>query len=157
MPRRTPKTEPAVAPVNDSLSPLELTALAKAPKGLAALRPRLEVGDAQAVDVTVRVRGVVSVASNSSATVVKTPPADLVLAAVISTLKPKARAAVAETLGLLFADYRKGGDLPQVANDAVDAADDLLRSSSREETQNKTGAVNATLAIELVKRHSPSK
>lgn len=134
------------------LSPLESFALAKAvgDRQLRELRDRLDVADGQTVDFTVRVRGALNVAGDGAATASEKPPVDQVLAAVISSIQPRAWPVVRLTVRRLFSAWTAGGDLPAIEDRAVDEADDLLATISRSVTRSKRGAVSASLAVEKI-------
>ncbi|HJT31057.1 MAG TPA: hypothetical protein VJ783_03245 [Pirellulales bacterium] len=152
MPRRTQPTE-TIAPAVSQLTPLELFALGKATgeRQLKELRPRLQVGDGQAVDFTVRIRGELNVAGESSQTTSEKPPVDQVLAAVLSCLTGRARAIAREHVQKLFRAWTAAGeDLPEIDDQFVDAADDLLTSLGRSVTKSKKGNVTASLAVERI-------
>ena len=153
MPRLPKHVEPAVAAANTELSPLELFAVSKAPRNLDKLRPRLEVGDGQEVDFTVRISGHVNVAGEATSTSTERVGADQVLASVLSHLSQRARKTLIDAVRGDFADYRTGGDPPELPEYCIDLADDLLTAGARESNKPKKGAVSAALAIELVKRH----
>ncbi len=152
MPRTKKAPAPAIAPAAGELSPLEIFALSKAPRGLDKLRRRLAVANGQPVDFTVRVSGAVNVAADSSATVTESAGADQVLAAVLSQIKPRAQKELAECVRGLFAEYRRGGEAPAFGDEAVDLADDLLASAARQVNASRKGAVSGALSIELVDR-----
>lgn len=136
------------------LTPLESHALAKATtaKKLSDVRDRLSVADAQAVDFTVRVRGVVSVAADTASTARETPPADKMLAAVLDFVSPRARKVLLNEVQKKFQEFAAGGELPAVSDAAVDLADDLLTAASREVNKPKRGNVSAALEVTLKKR-----
>lgn len=152
MPRVKRFAEPQTAAAAAELTPLELFALSKAARKLDPVRDRLAVADAQAVDFTVRIRGVVSVAADSAATSREAPTAAQLLAAVLSRIKPRARQVLALEARKLFAEFVAGGELPPFDDDAVDAADDLLAAASREVQKPKRGNVSAALEVTLKKR-----
>jgi hypothetical protein len=152
MPRVKEFAEPTAVASESDLSPLEMHALAKSARKLTELRDRLEVGDAQPVDFTVRIRGVVSVAGDSSSTARETAAADKVLAAVLAQIKPRARAVLAHAVKDCFAGYGAGGELPAIDEAAIDLADDLLRAASREINKAKRGNVSAAVEVILKKR-----
>jgi len=152
MPRQAKQIEPAIAPANSELSPLELTAIAKAPRNLDKLRPRLEVGDGQEVDVTVRIHGLLNVGGEATSTSTESAGADKVLAVVLSHVSARARKTLLDGVRADFDGYRDGGELPAIADDVVDLADDLITSASRQVNKPKKGAVSAALAIELIER-----
>lgn len=151
MPRTIARPE-TVAAASAELSPLELHALAKAPRGLDKLRDRLDVADGQLVDFTVRVRGAVNVAADASSTLDQEPPAEVVLAVACGVLSRRARAEVREHVAQAFAEWREGAELPTLPAADVDYADDLMRACARRVTKSKRGNVSASLAVELVKR-----
>ena len=153
MPRRTPQVEPATAAANTDLTPLELFALAKVPRNLDKLRPRLETADGQEVDFTVRISGHVNVAGEATSTSTERVGADQVLASVLAHISQRARKTLIEAVRGDFADYRTGGEPPELPEYCVDLADDLLTAGARETNKPKKGAVSAALAIELVKRN----
>lgn len=152
MPRVKEFAETTTVASSDELTPLESHALAKAAKRLPELRDRLTVGDAQPVDFTVRIRGVVSVAADTASTTRETAPADKVLAAVLSRMTPRARKVMAFEVQALFADFAAGGELPTLEDRAIDLADDVLASASREVNKSKRGNVSAALEVTLKKR-----
>lgn len=154
MPRDAKPSEPAIAPANSELSPLECFALAKAvgDRDLKELRPRLEIGSGQEVDLTVRIHGLVNVADSATSTTTRSAGADKVLASVLAHLSARTRKPLLELVKADFEAYRAGGELPELADEAIDLADDLLKSASRKENTTKSGAVSAALAVELIAR-----
>lgn len=155
MPRSCQASEPSTAPATTGLTPLEMFALDKAVKDkeLKDLRPRLELGDAQAVDFTARFRGCVNVAGDATSTSTQSAGADQVLACVLSHVSARARKTLLDQVKGDFADFRANGDAPKLADDVVDLADDLLKSATRQANVPKRGAVSAALEVKLVKRH----
>lgn len=150
MPRR-PSTRETITPTSELLlSPLESFALAKAvsERQLKDLRPRLNVGDGQAVDFTVGIRGAINVAGDASATSTQKPAADQLLAALLGCLTTRARAIAREHLKHLYSAWIAGGDAPEIEPSLIDAADDLLASCSRQVSTSKRGAISASLAVE---------
>jgi len=154
VPRACRADRPCTATTPTELTPLEKFAIAKAlPKSqLELLRPRLEAGPMQEVDLTVRIRGCVNVAEDASSTATVNAGADKVLACVLSHVSARARKNVLDAVRTDFAGYCLGGELPAIADGAVDLADDLINAASRLENKPKKGAVSAALAIELVER-----
>lgn len=154
MPRQAKPVEPAIAPANSELSPLEVFALAKAVSAgdLKTLRPRLELGEEQLVDVTLRIHGHVNVAGSATSTAKESAKADQVLAWLLSRLSARIRKPLLDAAREAFADYRGGGELPAIADEFADLADDLLETASRKVNQTKAGAVSAALAVELLER-----
>lgn len=154
MPRQAKPVEPAIAPANSELTPLESFALAKAVSSgdLTNLRPRLELGEEQLVDVTVRIHGHVNVAGSATSTQKESAKADQVLAWLLSKLSARTRKPLIDEAREAFAGYRQGGELPAIADEFFDVADDLLEMASRKVNKTKAGAVSAALAVELVER-----
>jgi len=154
MPRQAKPVEPAIAPANSELSPLECFAVAKAVSegDLKTLRPRLKLGEEQLVDVTVRIHGHVNVAGSSTCTQKESAKADQVLAWLLSQLSPRVRKPLVEAAREAFAAYRNGGELPKIDDEFADHADDLLETAARKVNKTKAGAVSAALAVELIER-----
>lgn len=154
MPRNAPPAEPSTAPISSELAPLEAFAVGKAvgERQLKELRPRLTAGAGQAVDLTLRIAGLINVAENSTSTQIKSVPADKMLAFVLGRLGARARNPLAAAVESEFADWRRGGELPPIEEASIDLADDLIRAASRKENVQKNGAVSAALEVRVVRR-----
>ena len=157
MPRTKRFTEPETAASDTGLEPLELHALAKAARKLDQVRDRLKVGEAQPVDFTVRIRGVVSVAADTASTTREVAPADKLLAAVIEFIQPRARVVLLREVKKRFESFAGGGELPPASDAAIDLADDLLLAASREQQRPKRGNVTAAVEVTLEGRRQKAE
>lgn len=136
----------------DTLSPIETIALSKAVKDTEAkkCRGKLAVGHHD-VDFSVRVSGPLLVAPSTPVKVQENVPADVLLALVMESLKPRDRQAVLEQVDESLAGWRGGDELPEVD---ILSAEYLLGLGQRERAGTKNGNVTAPLTVELVSRHA---
>lgn len=136
------------------LTALETVALSKAVKDSAVkeARPKLTAGQYD-VDFTVRLSGPVMVAPWSPATVKERVPPEVVLALLLENLNTPDRRKASKYLQRELADWKAGGELPELHETARETAEMLLHTCAVRETQTeKNGNVTAPLTVELVDR-----
>ena len=142
----------APQPIDPSqLEPIELFAIRQIGKKADDLRDRLEVGADQAVDFTLRVKGVMYVAPNCPGVQsTEAPKADYLLALVLDAIGPSKVQEITPLIVTHLAKYRKKGELPELPDTATHLAEDLQRACERpcvkSRKGNVTGAIQGTVA-----------
>jgi hypothetical protein len=137
-------TSAAAIAENETLTPLEFHALARAAKKAPDVREFLEVGDGQEVDFKIRVRGTINVAAGQTVMVPVKPTADEILPIVLASLGPANRQRVFDALVDIY-PRREAVNLPLEAEHLAKTALGLL---TRQREQPRNGNVTGTIVIE---------
>ncbi len=132
------------------LSPAEWQALRVAAKPADKHRDRLEAGS-HAVDLALRLSGVLVVAADSQATCKDSVPAQLLLAWVLAELGPKTRDKVLSAVKGHARTFTAGELPPAAPADALVAAEDLVEATTRPKQVERRGNVVGSLTLKRVK------
>jgi|GEM_PF-4789452 len=146
MPRaKTAKPKPAAG---NSPSALEYFALAVAGKRNCGKKRRAElaVGNGQAVDVTLRIRGAIDVQEGTTAVTSKAPAALDLLAVMLHLLPANMRAKMTDAMRKAFAKRAALELQPGV----LTLAEKLLGDVSEEKTSHRAGAVSGSISVERI-------
>lgn len=133
-------------------APLEMAALAQVSKDAKKFRDRLVQGKGQMVDFTIRVRGAVDVGADHAAIVNDPLDTLLLLGLIFDRLAPRTRSQVLRDLRGASDDWAASGEVPSVSKDAEEAATQLIEAAKRKGTQQRRGAVTASLSLTLLER-----
>lgn len=135
------------------LEPIEKVALSKAIKDTAAKQARGQIKTGHHdVDFTVRVKGPLLVAPPVATKVKETLPSDVLLGLVLAEVKPPAMQKIYDAVKRRLAKWLKTGEAPELGNDQVDVAQQLVELGTRETDGERAGNVTAPLTVELLVR-----
>lgn len=133
---------------------METIALSKAVKEAAVKESRAQLTAGQYdVDFTVRLSGPVMVAPWSPAKLKERAPAEVLLALLLENLNAPDQKKACKYLERELADWKAGGELPELHESARQKAELLTQIyGTREKETSKNGNVTAPLTVELVDR-----
>lgn len=140
------------------VTPLDYHALKIVGKKADAVRDKLVEGAGQAVDLTVRIAGAISVGANvpeGTTTAVEYLSHEVLLTLVLSRLSERKQAEIARDLVTACKPYLAGGPLPVALPSDVRRAQQLASSLTRSKevtTAGRHGAVSGSLSIEVIER-----
>ena len=151
-PKRKTALEGAAAIDAKECEPLELHALNQVAKQATKVRDRLEPGQAQMVDFTVRITGAMNVGDSQSGKSAERLEAAKIVALVFAALGPRKMTDVIEHAHRACTAFVNGGAEPEVDADCLARAEDLLKTISREVVAPKRGNVTGAIKATVLKR-----